>query len=137
MNIDGEVPFVGAQVGNSIGDYFMLDDTQPFTVLFPHFWQAHPDDVKDQGQGRGINFSFFGAKDSAIKATQLKALFFGGVRFDEWTAFEAADTQDLEGVDVDGVIGCDFLRYFNVFFDYPQQAIYLEPNDTLKRSVVH
>ena len=137
VNIDGEVPFVSAQIGKSIGDYFMLDDTQPFTVIFPHFWQAHPSDVQDQGQGRGLNFSFFGSKSSKIKATQLKALDFGGVQFSEWTAYEATDTQDLEGADLDGIIGCDFLRYFNVFFDYAQQAIYLEPNDTFKRSVEH
>lgn len=135
VNIDDEIPFVDATIGNSSGDYFMLDDTQPFTVLFPDFYEAHPDDVVDQGQGRAQNFSFFSGKNSALKATQLKALYFGGTRFEEWIAYEATDTQDLEGVDIDGIIGCDFLQYFNVYFDYGHRSVYLEPNDAYRRAV--
>ena len=30
----------------------------------------------------------------------------------------------------------DFLQYFNVFFDYGQHFVYLEPNDTYKRRVI-
>jgi aspartyl protease len=134
VDIDDQIPFVGATIGTSSGDYFMLDDTQPFTVLFPQFWQAHPDDVVDQGQGRGVNFSFFNSKNSRMRATQLKALNFGGTQFQEWLAYEATDTQDLEGVDIDGVIGCDFLQFFNVYFDYGHHAIYLEPNDAYRRA---
>lgn len=135
VDIDDEIPFVGATVGNSSGDYFLLDDTEPFTVLFPQFWQAHPDDVADQGQGRGVNFTFFRSKSSAMHVTQLKTLNFGGTQFQEWLAYEASDSQDLEGLDVDGIIGCDFLQYFNVFFDYGHHAVYLEPNDAYKRAV--
>ena len=136
VNIDDEIPFVGATVGNSSGDYFMLDDTYPFTVLCPDFWQAHPDDVVDQGQGRAVNYSIFGS-DSAMKATQLKALNFAGTRFEEWIAYEAMDTQDLEGVNIDGIIGCDFLQYFNVYFDYGHRSIYLEPNDAYRKAEHH
>jgi len=133
VNIDDEIPFVGATVGVSSGDYFMLDDTEPFTVIFPDFWQAHPNDVVDQGQGRAVNYTF-GGGDSQLKATQLKALNFAGTSFTEWIAYEATDTQDLEGVDIDGIIGCDFLQYFNVYFDYGHRAIYLEPNDAYRRA---
>ncbi len=135
VDVDDGIPFVPAQVGTSSGNYFMVDDTSPFTIIFPDFWEAHPDAVQDQGAGKQVNWRFFWSKDSDMKATQLKALNFGGVRFDEWVAYEAMDTEDLEGVNVDGVIGCDFLQYFNVFFDYAQQQIYLEPNALYKRSV--
>jgi hypothetical protein len=134
VNIDDGIPFVSAQVGGSLGDYFLLDTTSPFTLIFPSFWQAHPEDVKDQGRGRETNFRFFYSKDSTLKATQLKALYFGGVRFDEWLAYEVTDPAFFEGVDSDGIIGCDFLQYFNVFFDYPQHLVYLEPNGVYKRS---
>ena len=36
--------------------------------------------------------------------------------------------------DYDGLIGYDFLRYFNVVFDYRDSLIYLEPNATFKRN---
>jgi len=135
VNVDDELPFVGATIGSSSGDFFMLDDTQPFTVIFPDFWQAHPNDVVDQGLGRQLDYDFFGSNSLSLQATQLKALNFGGTQFEEWLAYKATDTQDLEGVDIDGVIGCDFLRYFNVYFDYGHHAVYLEPNDVYRRTV--
>jgi hypothetical protein len=55
----------------------------------------------------------------------------------EWIAYEATDAQDLEGVDIDGIIGCDSLQYFNVYFDYGHHAIYLEPNDAYRRAAHH
>ena len=55
----------------------------------------------------------------------------------EWIAYEATDAQDLEGVDIDGIIGCDFLQFFNVYFDYGHHAIYLEPNDAYRRAAHH
>jgi hypothetical protein len=137
INIDDGIPFVAAQVGNSIGDHFLLDTTDPFTELYPNFWQAHADDVKDQGQGRALNNQFFDSKDSAIKATQLQIIYFGGTRFTEWTAYEFTKSDFLEGVNVDGSIGYDFLQYFNVFLDYPQHQIFLEKNDAGKRAEHH
>jgi aspartyl protease len=135
VNVDDGIPFVSAQVGNSIGDYFILRTTAPITVLFPSFWQAHSDDVADQGKGRELNFRLFYAQDSQLKATQLKGLYFGGVRFYEWLAYKAIDSNHvLEGVDFDGIIGCDFLEYFNVFFDYNHHLIYLEKNDIFKKA---
>jgi len=133
VNIDDGIPFVSAQVGNSFGDFFLLDTTSPFTVIFPSFASAHPDDLKDQGRGRGVSFGLF-SKDSDMRATELKSLVFGGVRFEEWLAFVIDSADAFEGVDADGVIGCDFLQYFNVFFDYGHHIVYLEPNDSFKRA---
>ena len=39
-----------------------------------------------------------------------------------------------EAEDFDGLIGYDFLKYFNVVFDYGDSLIYLEPNQLFKRS---
>jgi hypothetical protein len=136
VNIDDGIPYVSVQIGASVGDYFMLDTTSPFTVIFPSFALAHPDDLKDQGKGRAVTFNMF-SKDSLMKATELKTLYFGGSRFQEWLAYEDMDPNDIEGVETDGRIGCDFLMYFNVFFDYGQHLIYLEPNDDYKRAVTH
>jgi hypothetical protein len=72
-----------------------------------------------------------------VKATELKSLIFGGVNFQEWLAFEFDSVDDYEGVSADGVIGCDFLQYFNVFFDYGHHLVYLEPNDSFKRAIHH
>jgi Aspartyl protease len=134
VNIDDGIPFVSAQVGASSGDNFLLDTTSPFTVIFPSFVRAHPDDVKDQGRGKAVSFLF---KDLGMKATELKSLTFGGARFQEWLAFEFDNIDDFEGVTPDGVIGCDFLQYFNVYFDYGHHLVYLEPNATFKRAAHH
>ena len=134
VNIDDGIPFVSAQVGSSTGDNFLLDTTSPFTVIYPSFALDHPEDVEDQGRGKGISFLF---KDSGMKATELKSLTFGGARFEEWLAFAIDNADDYEGVTADGVIGCDFLQYFDVYFDYGHHLVYLEPNATFKRAAHH
>jgi hypothetical protein len=131
-NIDDGIPFVSAQIGDSIGDYFLLDTTSPATQIFPEFWMAHPDAVKDQGAGKVLNAVIF--QDPDVKATQLKALVFGGVSFEDFNAYEDKNVSAFEGLDEDGDIGYDFLRYFNVYFDYPQRQIFLEPNDNFKNA---
>src|SRR5579863_4418514 len=109
-NIDDGIPFVSAQIGDSIGDNFVVDTTSPATTIYPDFWEAHPDDVKDEGGGVSLNAEYF--IDPDVKATQLRSLTFGGVRFDDFNAFEYKDLQAMEGVSVDGDIGYDFLKYF-------------------------
>lgn len=136
VNVDDGVAYVSAEIGKSGGDYFVLDTAYPITALFPSFWQAHPDDAQDQGKGREQNFRIFNSSDSKITATQLKAIYFGGVRFDEWLAYKFTDPSMFEGVNRDGVIGTDFLEYFNVFIDYPHRLIYFEPNERFKKSAV-
>lgn len=133
-NIDDGIPFVSAQIGQSDGDYFLLDTSAPATLLDPAFWQAHPADVQDQGVGRGYSGLFRG---TSIKPTQLKTLIFGGVQFQEFVAYESTDGSADEGVENDGVLGYDFLQFFNVYFDYPQHMIYLELNDNFYKSKHH
>lgn len=135
VNVDDGIPFVSAQIGNAFGDHFLLDTTAPATVLLPTFWQAHADDVKDQRGGSPLSSRSF--KDSDVQSTQLQSFVFGGVRFNDFTVYAVADNSFYEGIDADGVIGYNFLRYFNVFFDYPHHQVYLEQNADFRRGQGH
>ncbi len=51
----------------------------------------------------------------------------GGVRFKDFLAF-VVGTKTAYGIDEDGLLGTEFLQLFNVYLDYGNLRIYLEPN---------
>jgi hypothetical protein len=115
-----------------VGDRFLITTNAPFTFLFPTFWQAHPDDVKNTAQGRDANRALILSAD--VKGSVVESFSFGGTTFHGWTVYEIQDPTTTEGLPIDGVIGYDFLRFYNVYFDYPERQIYLEPNDNFRRA---
>jgi hypothetical protein len=139
--LDDQIPVVAVQVGNATGDHFILDTGADLGYVFPHFYKAHPDDIKDQGFGHalqeylpemtaeGVGGEFF------IAPTQVRAFNVGGVNFSEWLMFETNGLFDDDFYD--GLIGYDFLRYFDVVFDHRDSMIYLEPNKLFKQAVAH
>jgi len=69
-----------------------------------------------------------------LKPTQVRSFSLGGVRFTDWIIYKMPGNTAQEAEDFDGLIGYDFLKYFNVVFDYGDSLIYLEPNQLFKRS---
>ncbi|HXW77030.1 MAG TPA: aspartyl protease family protein [Candidatus Eremiobacteraceae bacterium] len=140
--LDDQVPIVSAQIGQSIGDHFVLDTGASVGFVFSTFANAHPADLRDQGSGSRLSefIPFMEAEgvggSVAIKPTQVKVFNVGGVSFDEWIVY-VEDSASLAGEDYDGLIGYDFLKYFSLVFDYRDSFIYLEPNATFRRNVTH
>ena len=139
--LDDRVPVTSAQVGNSSGDHFIVDTGSPGVALFPHFSDAHPDDVADKGLGTRISLiiGVMGAQGVGatmdIKPTQVRSFNLGGVVFRNYVIFKMSGGI-AEDEDYDGLIGYDFLHYFSVVFDYANSIIYLEPNDAFRQDRV-
>ncbi len=136
--LDDGVPFVSVQVGEATGDHFIIDTGANRGMIFSSFASAHPADIADQGLGRQIStyapfMSFQGVGGTIqIKPVQVKSLRVGGVTFTEWLMFQSTGNRAFEGEDMDGILGYDFLKYFTVYFDYPDSHIYLLPNNLAK-----
>ena len=138
--LDDHIPIVPAQIGNAIGEHFVLDTGADLGFVFPAFAANHPDDVRDRGAGRRLQdvdpFMYAVGVGGTVhlKPTQVEFLSLGGVRFDDWVVYVMPGNTAQEEEDYDGLIGYDFLRYFSVVFDYRNSLIYLEPNALFSRS---
>lgn len=137
---DDGVPFVTAQIGDAVGNHFILDTGSYSGLVFSSFVQAHPADIKDQGLGRAIStyvpFVDFEGVGGIVetKPTQVKNFQLGGVNFREWLIFQTTANHAFEGEDTDGLVGYDFLKYFTVYLDYHDAHVYLVPNDLFKHN---
>ena len=132
--LDDGVPYITVQIGQTQADRFVVDTGSPNCFLAAGFAKAHPEDIKDQGVGGGVDriwlpyYGFSGVGgDVSVRATEVKTLAISGVSLSEWIMFQ--DIND-DGSDLwyDGLIGADFLKYFTVYLDYPQNEIFLVPN---------
>jgi hypothetical protein len=140
--LDDGVPFVRAQVGDAIGEHFVLDTGATANILFSAFTSAHPGDVADEGGGMSFNevnpvYNGKGVGGSlALRATQVKRLRFAGTDFDDTLLFKTSANRPFEGEDEDGLLGYDLLKYFTVCFDYPQRRLYFLPNSLVPKRAV-
>lgn len=134
-SFDEGVPYIPVQVGQASSDHFILDTGSPNCFLFSSFADAHPDDVKDQGSGVNVNhvwmpwngFSGVAGGEQPVRATEVKSLTVSGVTFNDWIMFMDL-TKQSPGDEEAGLIGYDFLKYFTVYLDYPQNQVFLAPN---------
>jgi predicted aspartyl protease len=139
---DDGVPYIPVQIGQASSDHFILDTGATNCFLFSSFADAHPDDVKDQGARVSVNHAFlpsYGYRgiggDIQVRATEVKTMTVSGIPFSDWIMFTDLNKQRL-GDDA-GLIGYDFLKYFTVYLDYPQNQVFLLPNSLMKSKARH
>jgi hypothetical protein len=136
--LDDGVPYVQVQVGEAIGEHFILDTGSDSVVIFSSFAEAHPDDVADEGLGRSINAAVPFLSASGVggeipeTVTQVASYHFGHVNFTDFLLVRTHGHTAFEGEDQDGLVGFDVLRYFSVTLDYRNGEIYLQPGRALQ-----
>lgn len=137
--LDDGVPYVVAQVGNAVGDHFILDTGADDVMIFSEFADAHPDDVADEGLGRSINAMFPFLTATGVGGvipqtlTQVAAYQFGTVKFVDFLVSRTHGHTAFEGEDEDGLVGYSVLRFFTVTLDYRNGTIYLKPGSYLEK----
>lgn len=137
LQLDDLIPDVSVSVGDSVGEHFILDTGSGDIVFFPSFVAAHPADVRDQGEGHQIQIFlpelYLGVVGGVAKAypVQIKRIHFG-VPFREFLAVAIDPHSHFQFQDTDGLIGFPILHYFNLYFDYQNSRIVLEPNDAYR-----
>jgi predicted aspartyl protease len=157
IKLDDLVPNISVSVGDVASDHFLLDTgaggmylpvlvgnnylpmlTGGITV-FPEFAAAHASELRDQGLGHEtqilLPFIAMGVVGGYVKAypVQVKQVVFG-VPFSEFIVVVVDPQSHWGGQDMDGLVGYAFLHYFNLYFDYQNSRILLEPNDQFRKA---
>jgi hypothetical protein len=134
FTLDNGIPFVRAGIGDIITDRALLSTTVPFSFVLGSFADAHPSEVADRS-----------GKQHAQGILPVAGAESYGVRIETWIAllshfrFALADYQQI-GIpatnwpmtvgnhSVDAIIGTDYLRYYDVYFEYPFGRFTVKPN---------
>jgi hypothetical protein len=143
--LDDGVPYIPVQIGQASSDRFILDTGATNCFIFPSFAEENPKDISDQGKGVDVNriylpqYGFYGVGGEIhVRATEVKSLSVSGATFNDWIMFtQLSDYKNPGRDEFDGLIGYDFLKYFTVYLDYPQNQVFLEPNSLTKSKAGH
>jgi hypothetical protein len=134
ISLDDGVPMVSVRVGRGLGDRFIVDSGADDVYLFDRFARAHPRDVVDR-RGAVTQFSSLAYRENdgtparmPLIAVDVDDFTFADVDFRHFLAYRVAEGSD-SGIDADGLIGYRFLRYYDLYFDYPAGQLVLQPND--------
>lgn len=135
--LDDLIPYVPASIGDTSSDHFLIDTGADEVYIFPAFARAHSSDLADQGLGRELDFGegyAIGVSGrQRIIPTQVKSFVFG-VPFNRFVVQVFQSPSKYPEHYLDGLIGYQFLHYFNLYFDYPNSRIVLEPNDHFRNA---
>lgn len=134
LTLDDGLPFVHAGIGDIVTDRVVLSTTMPFSFILGSFVAAHPSEVAD-----------LSGKTHADGVLPVANAETYGFKMETWTAqvshfrFALSDYQRV-GVEatnfpltlgdrpVDAIVGTDYLRFYDVYFDYPYGRITVKPN---------
>ena len=133
--LDDLVPAIAATIAGASASHMVVDTGADRSTLFSQFIRANPERTKDQGLGERerdaypFEQQFYGVGGQvSFSQLQLGPLAVAGVTFPTWLFDATENAASFEFEDIDGLIGQDVLRYFDVYLDYPQQRIYFVPN---------
>ncbi|MDB5026718.1 MAG: signaling protein [Candidatus Eremiobacteraeota bacterium] len=119
LSLDDKTPAVGVRAGNATGRV-VLDtgaNRTVFETTFAERGDFTPDRFATTTHVHGMG-GFTNAEPTRVPSFEL-----GGL----WTRGATADVAraDLGSEDVDGIVGTDFLRTYELWFNYRQSAVYL------------
>jgi predicted aspartyl protease len=138
--LDDGVPMASARVGEALGSHFIIDTGASDIVIFSEFALAHKADIADVGGGKRINRNFPAVSAAGVGGTfrilpvQLKSFVFAHVHFLNFVIWRVEAAPSFEGEDADGLIGWEFLHYYDLYFDYRNGRLLLVKNEWLKKN---
>lgn len=134
LKLDDAVPVVSASLGEAGGNDFIIDTGSTLVVLFQGFAQKHAAElpavsytIADKTYYPLVTAEGVGGIFELQPATVKR--FVAGASLDEFRVYDIVDSvADFQGEDQNGLIGYQFLRYFDVYFDYKDSLVLLQPN---------
>jgi Aspartyl protease len=134
FTLDDGLPFVHAGIGDVVTDRAVLSTIMPSSFIFGSFVEAHPSEVTDRSgktHAAGIlpvaNAETYGTKVETWTG-QLSHFRFALSDYQQVGIPATNFTLTLGDRPVDAVIGTDYLRFYDVYFDYPYGRITVKPN---------
>jgi hypothetical protein len=134
FTLDDGLPFVHAGIGDIVTDRAVLSTIMPSSLIFGSFVEAHPLEVADlsgKTHAAGIlpvaNAETYGTKVE-IWSARLSHFRFALSDFQQVGIPATNFPLTLGDHPVDAIIGTDYLRFYDVYFDYPYGRITVKPN---------
>jgi Aspartyl protease len=124
LNLDDGIPMISAQIGPANGSRFVLDTYSYSTKLYADFWAIKPGLLPSANV---LQSADGGLLKGPFAHVVLGQLIVGGIAFGSATAYLISANADDSYDDRDGVFGQEFLSMFHIYFDYPDQRVYLIP----------
>ena len=128
------VPLVSASIGTAMGSAFMIDTGATTVVVFARLAKAYPNEftatqeLRDDAQTTYYRSFWPLCGEIQQKPYAVSQVALGKVGVRNWTVWKPEDKSCFTPPGIDGLIGYDFLRLFNVYIDYSNDRVILEPN---------
>jgi predicted aspartyl protease len=127
VSVDDGVPLARIDV-NGGAARMVIDTGSPDTVLFSAFARErgglHAESNGERASGVGGSLR--------IVPVQLDNIAIAGESFDKFVVQEAQDATSFEATGADGLLGYQFMRLFDWYFDEAGGAVYASPNGALE-----
>ncbi len=135
ISLDDQEPSIVARIGPAEHVRLIVDTGADRSLLFSGFSSNHPGALVDQGLGTEMEaaWPFLGdisgvGGEVSYRPVDLGPVTVASWTFPRWLFFLTQDPSKLEIEDYDGLLGQDFLRYYDLYLDYPHGRILLVPN---------
>jgi len=135
---EDRIPLVSATVGAATGGSFVIDTGATAFAVFPRLVLGNPHAFTSYQElshdTQASYYRFFWPLCGHIEMTPYSV---GQVRVENvgvknWVVWSVPQSSCFATKRLDGLIGYDFLRLFNVYIDYPGNLVILEPNEVYK-----
>lgn len=134
LHFDQGYPFFEGLLDLHESQSLLLANNFDLSYVLGHFTSKYPDSVKDtSGQHHGGSVVPFAdssgyGRELEVWLGRIADLQFGPAHFVDYYMLGTDGDVEFAGHQVDAVIGADFLKYYDVYLDYPHNRVLLKPN---------
>ena len=132
IRLDDQTPLISARINGATAERITLDTGASASfILFNYFARRHPEALVDKNAGglRSAPVQFDGVGgEVATKPYEIAEIDLGPMRFLDFIGYLV--TSNSYTYDEDGLFGKEFLRFYDVYLDYPNGEIQLHLNAT-------
>lgn len=134
IHFDQGYAFLEGLLDSHFSSSILFANNFELSYVFGHFTSQYPDSVKDT-TGRHHSAGVVPFADSGGYGQEIEFwpgtipdLIFGQAHFVDYDMLGTDGAVAFAGHQVDAVIGADFLKYYDVYLDYPHSRVLLKPN---------
>lgn len=137
IRIGDGIPYVSASLNGALGERFLIDTGGAGAfMIFDYFARRHPEALVDDGGmgSRAPGMRFFGVGgEFDTRPLAIANLHLGTLNLQDFIGYQVLSKASYAGSE-DGLLGPEFLREFNVGFDYGNSTMYLQLNADGRRA---
>ena len=141
VHFDDGLPFFRGILASHETQNVLLDSSFTFSYVFGGFSQAYPDAVVDAKNGKQhehavVPFADTGAygREFEVWNTTLSDAHIGPTHYFNYRIIATNADMELGGHQVDAVMGTQFLWFYDVYYDFAHNRVFLKPNEYFRKA---